>query len=235
MSSDPLIHVGIDPGVSATVGVVHATGVDPLARPDALEDAVADALALRSGGGSPGDEAMRAAVRDMLRNGRYKPTGRGKPASEYLLRAIGEGAFPRINAPVDVCNVVSAASLVPISVWDVDRAGSDRYLVRHGRAGEAYVFNGAGQEIDLEDLLLGARLHAVGEPGEPIVNPVKDCMATKTDEGSTRVAALLYAPAEGFDDRLRAAVERFARLLATCGGNVRIRTAILRSSESAEV
>ncbi len=33
------------------------------------------------------DDAVRSAVRDLLRHGGYKPTGRGKPASEYLIRA----------------------------------------------------------------------------------------------------------------------------------------------------
>ncbi len=230
-----MIHVAIDQAVSAAIGVVHAEGVDPLSRPVALESAVAETLEARSSALSPDDESMRSAVRDMLRNGRYKPTGRGKPASEYLLRAIAEGAFPRINAPVDVCNVVSAAFLVPISVWDAERAGTGRFLVRLGTAGEAYVFNAAGQEIDLEDLLLGARIHGAGGRGEPIVNPVKDCLATKTDDSSTHVVALLYAPATGFHDRLHSAVEQFASLIATCGGNVRVRTAILRSSESTEI
>ncbi|MBL8945926.1 MAG: hypothetical protein JNK45_22370, partial [Myxococcales bacterium] len=33
------------------------------------------------------DEAVRTAVRKLLRHGGYKPSGRGKPASEYLLGA----------------------------------------------------------------------------------------------------------------------------------------------------
>ena len=36
-------------------------------------------------------EEVRVATRDLLRHGGYKPTGRGKPASEYLVRAVGEG------------------------------------------------------------------------------------------------------------------------------------------------
>ncbi|HEX6559601.1 MAG TPA: phenylalanine--tRNA ligase beta subunit-related protein, partial [Longimicrobiales bacterium] len=67
-------------------------------------------------------EALRSAVRDMLRHGGYKPTGRGKPASEYLVRAAEEGGLRSINAVVDVCNVVSLHSGFPISVVDTDRA-----------------------------------------------------------------------------------------------------------------
>src|SRR5690349_24200159 len=62
------------------------------------------------------DEAVRAAVRDLLRHGGYKPTGRGKPSSEYLVRAVSEGALGAINAAVDTCNAVSYHSGLPISV-----------------------------------------------------------------------------------------------------------------------
>src|SRR5215211_2069150 len=64
------------------------------------------------------DEAVRAAVRDMLRRGGYKPTGRGKPASEYLVRAAEDGTLGPINLAVDACNAVSLHSGFPISVVD---------------------------------------------------------------------------------------------------------------------
>ena len=43
----------------------------------------------------------------MMRHGGYKPTGRGKPASEYLVKAAGNGKLGAINLAVDSCNVVS--------------------------------------------------------------------------------------------------------------------------------
>src|SRR5687767_3750023 len=67
-------------------------------------------------------EALRSAVRDMLRHGGYKPTGRGKPASEYLVRTAEEDGIRSINLPVDACNVVSLHSGFPISVVDMDLA-----------------------------------------------------------------------------------------------------------------
>ena len=79
----------------------------------------------------------------MLRNGSYKPTGRGKPANEYLLRAAGEGSFPATNALVDANNLVSLKHMVPISVWDLDLASSHHTLFRLGRDDERYVFNRA--------------------------------------------------------------------------------------------
>src|SRR5512137_2828158 len=65
------------------------------------------------------DDAVRAAVRDVLRKFGYKPTGRGKPASEYLIRAVTEGALTTINLAVDACNAVSLHSGLPISVVDL--------------------------------------------------------------------------------------------------------------------
>ena len=57
------------------------------------------------------DDDTRKIVRDVFRHGGYKPTGRGKPASEYLVRAAGEGKLSTINAAVDLCNVVSLHSM----------------------------------------------------------------------------------------------------------------------------
>src|SRR5213082_3126034 len=68
------------------------------------------------------DDAVREAVRALLRHGGFKPTGRSKPASEYLLRAARDGGLASINPVVDVCNVVSLHSGLPISVVDLDRA-----------------------------------------------------------------------------------------------------------------
>src|SRR5436309_2679759 len=56
------------------------------------------------------DAAVREAVRALLRHGGFKPTGRSKPASEYLLRASGEGTLAPINLAVDACNIASLHS-----------------------------------------------------------------------------------------------------------------------------
>src|SRR5262245_46129516 len=66
------------------------------------------------------DDTVREAARQLLRHGGFRPTGRSKPASEYLLRAAGEGKLASINLAVDVANIVSLHSGLPISV--VDRA-----------------------------------------------------------------------------------------------------------------
>src|SRR5688500_10516642 len=93
-------------------------------------------------------DEVRAAVRDLLRHGGYKPTGRGKPASEYLIRAVSEGALSSINPAVDACNVVSLHSGLPISVVDLDRARPP-FRIAVAAAETTYVFNASGQTIDV--------------------------------------------------------------------------------------
>jgi DNA/RNA-binding domain of Phe-tRNA-synthetase-like protein len=164
------------------------------------------------------------AVRDMLRFGKYKPTGRGKPASEYLLRSAVEDKFPRINNLVDINNWISLKSMLPISLIDLKRAGSDRFVIRRGRAGESYVFNSAGQVIELDDLLLIAH-----QPLDaPCANPVKDSLATKLAEGSTDVMAVIYAPAA-----LAAAAEEaakdFEQALREFGKSTNAASALIKS------
>ncbi|HWP69065.1 MAG TPA: hypothetical protein VN437_07145, partial [Rectinemataceae bacterium] len=89
--------------------------------------------------GARGLEAISAprksAVRDMLRYGRYKPAGRAKPSSEYLLQAALESDFPAVNFFVDAVNIVSLVSGYPISIVDPGKAGFD-FLLRRGREDE---------------------------------------------------------------------------------------------------
>lgn len=136
------------------------------------------------------DEERRQMVRAMLRYGSYRPTGRGKPASEYLLNVLQDGRFPKINLLVDIVNLASVKSLLPISLIDVDKAGTCEFLIRRGRKGESYIFNPSGQVIDLEDLLLVASLPS----DTPCGSAVKDSQATKTDENTRRCLAVIYCP-----------------------------------------
>jgi hypothetical protein len=157
----------------------------------------------------------KGAVRGMLRYGSYRPAGRSKPSSEYLLGAAMEGSFPLVNGPVDVNNTVSLEWGYPASLFDLDLCGPS-LLLRRGLAGESYVFNPSGQTIDLKDLLCVCRL----ENGNwvPCGNPVKDAMSTKIRESTQSAAAVIYAPATDPLADLETAAARFAQLLrAECG------------------
>jgi DNA/RNA-binding domain of Phe-tRNA-synthetase-like protein len=155
----------------------------------------------------------RAMVRDMLRHGTYKPTGRGKPASEYLLAAAVESAFPYINNLVDINNLVSIETRLPISMIDLTKAGFRDFVVRWGREGETYVFNPSGQVLDLRDLLLLARLPA----DLPCGTPVKDAQETKTDAGTVEALGVVYAPA-ALAEVASAAARRMADLIRRFAG-----------------
>lgn len=127
---------------------------------------------------APVSDELRQAVRQMLRHGGYKPTGRGKPSSEYLAKAHSEGSFPSINLAVDVGNRVSLDTGLPISVIDAARA-VEPLSIRLAQAGQEYVFNASGQSIDVEGLL------CLFDAEGPCANAVKDAQRTKTD-GQTR-------------------------------------------------
>ena len=132
-------------------------------------------------------EEARAAIRDMMRHGSYKPTGRGKPASEYLVRAAAEADGLRsINAAVDACNVVSLHTGVPISVVDLDRARSP-LRVALAPDGAAYVCNPSGQEIRVAGLVC---LH---DAEGPCANGVKDSQRTKTADDTRRTLSVLWS------------------------------------------
>lgn len=164
---------------------------------------------------TPARLEVKASVRKMLRHGAYHPSGRGKPASEYLLSAAVKTDFPLINNLVDIINLVSLRYLLPVSLVDVERAGTHDFLLRRGREGESYVFNASGQVLSLRDLLLLARL-----PGDaPCATPVKDSHATKVHGGSRSVLGVIYAP-EPYGDEAREAAALMAGMLSRWGGAV---------------
>jgi DNA/RNA-binding domain of Phe-tRNA-synthetase-like protein len=131
------------------------------------------------------DDTIREAVRALLRHGGFKPAGRSKPASEYLLKAASDNALSSINLAVDACNVVSLHSGLPISVVDLDRT---RAPLRVGiaPAGASYIFNASGQTIDLGGLL------CLFDAEGPCANAVKDAQRTKTSADTRRTLSLIW-------------------------------------------
>lgn len=202
------------------VGWVEAKGVEPAPSSEKL------LAELRRVVGNPDEHGLtdevRVAVRDLLRGRGYKPAGRGKPASEFLVGAAARGAFPEINNVVDINNLVSLSTGWPASVFDQDAAG-DALELRFGAPGEAFVFNDAGQSIDIGGLVCVAR-----RDGDAIGNPVKDSMATKIIPTTTRVLAVVYtARTLGGGGRLQVALERFGSMLQREARATAVRTGFL--------
>ena len=155
------------------------------------------------------DDTIKAAVRNLLRLGGFKPTGRSKPASEYLEKAFQEGYLNPINAAVDVCNAVSLHSGLPISVIDLDLAQAP-YQVKIVPEKVSYVFNPSGQELDLQGLV------CFWDAQGPCGSPVKDSQRSKTHSETRRTLILIWGSRE-IPARVDAAEKLYRELLQDCG------------------
>ena len=153
--------------------------------------------------------AVKDAVRQLLRHGGFKPSGRNKPASEYLVQAAAAGALGSINPVVDVNNVASLWSGLPMSVVDGDRlSGALRIAV--APAETSYVFNRSGQVIDVRGLC------CLFDGEGACANPVKDAQRTKTDESTRRTLTVVWGT-RALPGRTAAALALTERLLAELG------------------
>lgn len=228
-------HLEIDAGLipcPAMFGLIWAEGIRP---PETATDQPAFLKELLHEALSTGEEYVpietRRRVRNMLRHGKYKPSGRNKPASEFLLRAALSGSFPLVNPPVDVNNAISLESGFPGSIFDTDISGR-HLLIRRGFPSEKYVFNPSGQTIDLQDLLLVCRKTETG--WEACGNPVKDSMSTKISADTMNVIAVLYVPIDEPSISVKGWVQRYADTLANhchagaCGYKIIVPAAVSR-------
>lgn len=194
------------------IGLVEASGLSWNGASLGLDDRFQECLnEFRATNGSIVSKERKAAVRAMLRKGKYRPAGRGKPSSEYLFAAALEGAFPAINFFVDAANLVSLVSGYPISLIDGEKAGASLHL-RLGRPGECYVFNEGEQRIDVEDLVCVCRND--GNDCVPTANPVRDSMATKLFAPARSAIAVIYAPQGQEGQDLESACDHLAGLLS---------------------
>lgn len=162
-----------------------------------------------------GSEALRTAVRELLRAHGYRPTGRGKPSSEYLVGAFGDGRLGSINAAVDAGNVASLHSGLPISVVDFDRCRVP-LRVAVPAAGTSYVFNRGGQEIDVGGLLC---LH---DADGPCANAVKDAQRSKTDDATRRLVAVVWGAAAPDPEHAGRTAQWLAELYRRLGATVEV-------------
>ncbi len=157
-------------------------------------------------------ENTKTLVRDVLRQTGYKPTGRGKPASEYLIKAVSEKRLGTINPCVDVLNIVSLHCGFPISVVDLDLA-SGPLTIKPTPPETSYVFNASGQEIKLDGLVCLYDDHG------PCANSVKDSQRTKTNAATTKTLSVFWG-VQSLETQVNAGVAWYAELLRKVGASV---------------
>ncbi len=201
--------VKVDPHPLLDAGVFVARFVQPLVGISTPPAIAALAEPGARGPFSPSED-VKTAARDLLRHGGFKPSGRSKPASEYLVGAAAEGRFPRINAGVDTCNVVSLHSGLPISLVDLDRIEGPLTL-RIAPAATSYVFNPSGQTIDVSGLV------CLYDARGPTGTPVKDAQRTKTHD-ETRATISVVWGTSALPGRTREVTRWYRELLESIAG-----------------
>ncbi|MBQ7569093.1 hypothetical protein IJT17_09885 [bacterium] len=134
---------------------------------------------------APVSEEYRKSIRQLLRFGGFKPSGRSKPASEYLVRAANANELPPINGAVDVLNAVSLHGGMAIGVIDLNLCRPPLHIAI-GQPGEHYVFNASGQDMELKGLI------CLYDQDGPCANPVKDSQRTKTNPSTTDTLTIMW-------------------------------------------
>jgi DNA/RNA-binding domain of Phe-tRNA-synthetase-like protein len=121
---------------------------------------------------SPQILATRAAYKAL-----GKDPARYRGSAEALLRRIIAGkGLPRINAVVDVINLVSVESRLPIGLYDLAHVSGD-IVFRAGRAGESY--KGIGKyDLNLEGLPVFC--DALGPHGSPTSDSERTMVSGET-------------------------------------------------------
>src|SRR6266702_7443189 len=133
-----------------------------------------------------------------------KDPARYRNSAEALLRRVVAGkGLPEINAVVDVINLVSVESRLPIGLYDLGHVSGD-IVFRAGRAGETY--KGIGKyDLNLEGLPLFA--DAIGPHGSPTSD--SECTMVTTATHQVLAVIISFAGSEG----LGRWVQRMAALL----------------------
>ncbi len=146
---------------------------------------------------SPQVETVRKAYKSL-----GKDPARYRGSAEALLRRIVAGkGFPKINAVVDVINLVSVESRLPIGLYDLAHVTGE-IVFRAGRAGETY--KGIGKyDMNLEGLPIFC--DAAGPHG----SPTSDSERTMVTAATKKVLGILssFGGAEG--------LERWAQRMST--------------------
>jgi DNA/RNA-binding domain of Phe-tRNA-synthetase-like protein len=160
---------------------------------------------------SPQIRATRAAYKAL-----GKDPARYRGSAEALLRRVIAGkSLPRINAVVDIINLVSVESRLPIGLYDLTRVQGD-IAFRAGRAGETY--KGIGKyDLNLEDLPVFC--DALGPHG----SPTSDSERTMVTNDTKHVLAVIisFGGEAGLDRWTQRTSELFTQFASANGCEIR--------------
>jgi DNA/RNA-binding domain of Phe-tRNA-synthetase-like protein len=150
-------------------------------------------------------EATRSAYKAL-----GKDPARYRGSAEALLRRMVAGkGLPQINAVVDVINLVSVESRLPVGLYDLAHVQGD-VVFRRGRAGETY--KGIGKyDLNLEGLPVFC--DAIGPHGSPTSDSERTMVTTETRQ--VLAVMVSFGGAEGLD---RWAQRMFALLTQYASG-----------------
>jgi len=153
---------------------------------------------------SPQVEATRSAYKAL-----GKDPARYRGSAEALLRRIVAGSgLPRINAIVDVINLISVESRLPVGLYDLAHVQGD-IVFRRGRASETY--KGIGKyDLNLEGLPVFC--DSVGPHG----SPTSDSERTRVTPETRHVLAVIvsFGGTEGLERWAQRMSELFTQFAA---------------------
>src|ERR1700686_5613817 len=188
----PTPHVAIDDGLKkkcarVALGCVTAdveAGETPPKLSEELKSREEEILRL------PEPRAVLESAQVLATRSAYKALGkdpaRYRGSAEALLRrVIANKGLPRINAVVDVINLVSVESRLPVGLYDLAAVSGD-IVFRAGRAAETY--KGLGKyDLNLEDLPLFA--DSIGPHG----SATSDSERTMVTASTKNIIALIVS------------------------------------------
>ena len=137
-----------------------------------------------------------------------KDPARYRGSAEALLRRVVAGkGLPQINAVVDVINLVSVESRLPVGLYDLAHVTGE-IVFRAGRAGETY--KGIGKfDLNLEGLPIFC--DAAGPHGSPTSDSERSMVTTATKEVLAVIVS--FGGSESLDrwtQRLGALLQQYA-------------------------
>jgi DNA/RNA-binding domain of Phe-tRNA-synthetase-like protein len=163
---------------------------------------------------SPQILATRAAYKAL-----GKDPARYRGSAEALLRRVIAGkGLPRINAVVDIINLVSVESRLPIGLYDLAHVSGD-IVFRAGRAGETY--KGIGKyDLNLEGLSVFCDV--LGPHGSPTSDSERTMVTSETR--NVLAVIITFGGKEGLDHW----TQRMSQLFALYASGRQGKTELIR-------